>query len=65
MANYTFVTLKVYDNLGREVAVLFNGYKDKGKYFATFDGSNFSSGIYYYKIVIDNYIQIKKMLLLK
>jgi hypothetical protein len=42
--------LKVFDVLGREVATLVDGIKDAGFYTATFDGSKFSSGIYFVRI---------------
>lgn len=47
-----FVTLKVYDVLGKEVATLVNGQKLSGSYIVQFDGSNLSSGIYFYKISV-------------
>ena len=58
-------TLKVYDVLGREVATLIDEYKPAGKYDVEFDGSNYSSGVYFYKLRDVNYTQIKKMILLK
>lgn len=61
----SFVTLKVYDTLGREIKELVNDFKDKGNYKVTFDGSNLSSGIYYYKLTAGNNNSIKKMLLIK
>ncbi|MFA3781815.1 family 10 glycosylhydrolase [Melioribacteraceae bacterium 4301-Me] len=59
------VTLKVFDLLGREVAVLVNEEKTPGNYEVKFDGSNFASGIYFYRINAGNYSQMKKMILLK
>ena len=61
----SFVTLKVYDVLGSEVAELVNDYKEKGNYKARFDGSQLSSGIYFYKLTAGNNNSIKKMLLIK
>lgn len=63
--NPSFVTLKVYDNLGREIVTLINENRDPGIYFIKFDGSNLSTGIYYYKLIAGEYSQIRKMLLLK
>jgi hypothetical protein len=59
------VTLKVYDVLGNEVAVLVNEYKQSGRYEAEFDGADLSSGIYYYILIGDLFTQTKKMVLLK
>ena len=60
-----FVTLKVYDILGKEVFVLVNEKQNEGSYEVDFDGSNFSSGIYFYKLQTDNFSEIKKMTLMK
>ena len=59
------VTLKVYDILGREVATLVNEKQQPGNYELTFDGSKLSSGIYFYKLTAGNFIETKKMILLK
>ena len=59
------VSLKVYDILGNEVASLVNEEKTQGVYSVTFDASNLSSGVYLYKLQAGNYIETKKMLLLK
>jgi hypothetical protein len=60
-----FVTLKVYNTLGEEVATLVNGEKPAGKYQVTFDASKLSSGIYFYRLKAGSFIQTKKMILLK
>ncbi|GBD86947.1 hypothetical protein BMS3Abin03_00872 [bacterium BMS3Abin03] len=60
-----FVKLKVYDVLGNEVATLINEEKPTGEYEVKFDGKNFSSGIYYYRLQAGNYIETKEMILLK
>ncbi len=59
------VTLKVYDILGRQIAALVNEKKSAGNYKDEFNGSNFSSGVYFYQIKAGNYIETRKMLLLK
>jgi hypothetical protein len=59
------VTLKVYDVLGNEVANLVNEEKIQGVYSVTFDASHLSSGVYFYKIQSGNFVQTKKMLLIK
>lgn len=58
-------TLKIYDVLGNEVAILVNEYRTAGKYEAEFNASNLSSGIYYYKITAGEFVQTKKMIILK
>ncbi|MBK8984205.1 MAG: T9SS type A sorting domain-containing protein [Ignavibacteria bacterium] len=60
-----FVTLKVFDNSGREVKTLINEYKEAGYYKAVFDGSGLASGIYFYKLSADNFNQTKKLSLVK
>ena len=59
------VTLKVYDVLGNEVAVLVNEFKHTGSYQTRFNGSNFASGIYFCRISIYNYSSLIKMILVK
>ena len=59
------VSLKVYDMLGREVSTLVNTTKDAGNYEVNFDASKLASGLYIYKIQSGNFVQSKKMLLLK
>jgi photosystem II stability/assembly factor-like uncharacterized protein len=59
------VRLIVYDNLGRVVRTLVNEELQPGKYEVNFNGSGYSSGVYYYKLVAGDYINTKKMLLIK
>ncbi|MBW7886890.1 MAG: T9SS type A sorting domain-containing protein, partial [Bacteroidetes bacterium] len=59
------VTLTVFDMLGREVNVLVNAEQAPGSYSVPFDASQLSSGIYLYQIKAGNFVQTKKMLLLK
>ena len=61
----SFVSLKIYDILGREVSTLVNEEKQPGNYEVTFDASNLSSGTYFYRLQAGNFSQIKKMILLK
>ncbi len=61
----SFVNLKVYDVLGREVATLVNEEKHPGSYGIVFDGSNLPSGIYLYKLNAGNFTSTKKLILLK
>jgi len=60
-----FVTLKVYDVLGKEVATLVNEEKPSGHYEINFNASNLASGIYYYQLRAGEFVETKKMLLLK
>lgn len=60
-----FISLKVYDMLGREVATLVNEQKTAGRYNIQFDASDFSSGIYLYRIQTDNFKSTKRMTLIK
>ena len=60
-----FVSLKVYNASGREVAILVNEVKTAGYYSVSFNGSNMPSGIYFYTLQADNFISTKKMLLVK
>ena len=60
-----FVSLKVYDILGIEVKTLVNEIKPAGRYGVVFDGSNLSSGVYYYRLEIGGFTDVKRMILLK
>jgi hypothetical protein len=60
-----FVTLKVFDILGNEVATLVNEEKTPGKYVVEFNATNLPSGIYFYKLQAGSFIETKKMILLK
>ena len=60
-----FVTLKIYDISGREVMQLVNEVQQAGYYSVTFDGRNLSSGAYFYRLSSENFIGIKKMILIK
>ena len=60
-----FVKLVIYDVLGREVQTLVNEKQQAGGYKADWDGTNFASGIYFYKLTTGDFEQTKKMVLLK
>ena len=60
-----FVTLKIYDILGKEVAILVNEQKNQGRYSINFDASRLASGVYIYQLRVNDYVSSKKMLLLK
>jgi len=55
----------VYDLLGREVAVLLDDQKAPGKYQVEFDGGKLSSGVYICRMAAGNYVESKRMMLLK
>jgi hypothetical protein len=57
--------LKVYDILGREVQTLVNENLSPGIYEVDFDGTNYSSGVYYYTLKAENFTQTKKLVLVK
>ena len=65
ISNLGFVSLKVYNSLGKEVAILVNEIKPAGRYEVTFDGSNLGSGVYFYKIEAGSFSAVKRMNLLK
>lgn len=59
------VSLTIYDLLGRQIVELVNEYKEPGNYQIDFEGKNFASGIYYYRIIANEFCETKKMILLK
>lgn len=61
----SFVKITVYDNLGREVNQLVNGLYAAGSYKADFDGTNLSSGLYFYRIEAGSFVETKSMILTK
>lgn len=60
-----YVTLRVYDVLGREVATLVNQRQDAGMHSVTFNGPGLSSGVYFYRLAAGNNVITKKMILMK
>jgi photosystem II stability/assembly factor-like uncharacterized protein len=58
-------TLKIYDILGKEVAILVNENLKAGEYEVTFNGSRLPSGIYFYKLIAGDFAETKKMVLIK
>jgi hypothetical protein len=63
--DFRFVTLKVFDVLGREVAALVNSELPAGDYAVTFNGSSLASGIYVYCLRAGNIVETRKMMLAK
>jgi hypothetical protein len=64
-AENTFVILAIYDAAGREVKKLVNQKLNAGKYSVDFDAGQLSSGIYFYSIIAGDFVQTKKMILVK
>jgi transglutaminase-like putative cysteine protease len=60
-----FVTLKIYDMLGKEVVTLLSEQKDTGNYFEIWDASKYPSGIYFCRLQAGNFSAMKKFVLLK
>jgi hypothetical protein len=60
-----FVTLKVFDVLGREVATLVNEVNAPGEHVVQLEANNLSSGVYYYRLSAGSSIQTKKMILIR
>ncbi|MCK5087627.1 MAG: T9SS type A sorting domain-containing protein, partial [Melioribacteraceae bacterium] len=65
LAEVQHVTLTVYDILGREVAALVDKGQKAGIYEVTFDGSNLTSGVYFYRLSSGSFVKSMKMILLK
>lgn len=60
-----FVSLKIFDELGKEIRTLVNANQGEGSYEVKFNGDNLPSGIYYYKLFADEISETKKMILVK
>jgi hypothetical protein len=60
------VTIRVYDMLGREVGMLVNENQSQGYHSVVFDANGLSSGVYFYKMQVeDRFSEMKKMLLMR
>lgn len=59
------VKLSVYDNLGREIQSIVNGYRNQGTYEINFDGSKLSTGVYFYRLTTNEITDTKRMLMIK
>jgi hypothetical protein len=59
------VSLKIYDVLGREVALIVDEQRDPGEYNVTWDASTYSSGVYFFKLQAGTFTDVKKMLLVR
>ena len=61
----SFVKITIYDVLGREIETLVNQTQKPGSYEVTWNGSRFASGVYFYKLMTDEFVETKKMVLIK
>jgi len=59
------VRIVIYNSVGQKVDELINTQKSAGNYFVDWDASNYASGIYIYRMEADNFVQVKKMMLMK
>jgi hypothetical protein len=60
-----FVKLSIYDMLGKEVAILIDEYLNVGSYTTSFNATDFSSGVYIYRIQTEKFVKARQMILLK
>ncbi|MBT8387941.1 MAG: T9SS type A sorting domain-containing protein, partial [Ignavibacteria bacterium] len=65
IVNENFTVLKIYDVLGNEITTLVNEVKPTGVYEVEFDAAGLTSGIYFYQLKAGNYLETKKMVLIK
>ncbi|MCK7516799.1 MAG: T9SS type A sorting domain-containing protein [Ignavibacteriales bacterium] len=65
MPSTTFVTLKVYDVLGKEITTLVNEERGIGVYETAFNASSLTSGVYFYQLVTENQSISRKMILMR
>jgi hypothetical protein len=59
------VSLKIYNTIGEEIETLVNELKQAGNYNISFNASSLPSGIYFYRIQAGNFVETKKMILIK
>jgi alpha-galactosidase len=65
LSKKSYVSLGIYDVMGREVSVVFSGMLPAGFYTRQWNADNFASGVYFYRLQADSFTQIKKLVLLK
>ena len=65
VSSLSFISLKVYDLLGKEIATLVNEEKTPGEYEVEFDALGLPSGIYFYQLTAEGISDVKKLVLLK
>jgi hypothetical protein len=59
------VSLRVYDMMGREVAVLADAEQEGGHRSVVFDASNLPSGVYFYRLIVGSFVETKKLVVLR
>jgi hypothetical protein len=59
------VSVKIFDLLGKEISTLLDDIRDPGDHSVDWDASSFASGVYFYRMQAGNFVQTKKMVLLK
>jgi len=65
IAKNGFVKIEIFNNLGQLIRILVDEYKNSGSYDVKFDGSTLSSGAYYYRMKVNDFIDVKRMILVK
>lgn len=65
MSKDGFVSLKIYNLVGQELITLVNEYQKAGSYNVRFDGSDLTTGIYIYKLQVNDFSSVKRMTLIK
>ncbi len=65
IGRFTHVKLEVYNTLGQRVAVLVNKKQQPGRYTVPFRGNRLASGVYYYRLITDQFVSTKRMILVK
>jgi flagellar hook assembly protein FlgD len=65
IANFGFVSIKIYDINGREIETIVNGHLNQGTYEVEWNASNYPSGVYYYTMTAGEFKDTKKMIVLK
>jgi hypothetical protein len=60
-----YLSLKIFNLLGEEVATLFEGVQQAGSYITSFDGSGLAGGVYLYRMEANSFVQARKFILLK
>lgn len=65
LQSQTLVTQTIYDMIGKEVAVLADGFKQEGQYSVDFNAGSLASGLYFYELKVNDFSATKKMMLVK
>ena len=65
IAEFGLVKLRIYDPLGREIATLVNSELQPGEHNVQWDATGFPSGVYFYRLTANSFVETKKLILLK